>query len=299
MVKEEEMIKRSIGEKIFGVFNTILLLLLCFVFIVPVWHVAMSSLSEPGKIAAHSGLVLRPLGKATLGGYRLVLENSAILRSYLNTLIYVAGATSFALVMTIIAAYVLSRRKLYWQGLMAMIITFTMIFSGGLIPGYMLVRNLHLLDTRLALMIPFVVSAYNIIIMRTSFAQIPEELFDAARIDGAGYVKILTSVVLPVSKAIIAVITLFYAIHFWNSWFPASIYLTDRKLYPLQLTLREVVLLSSENAIVAETDGQDIMLFRPLVKYATIMVSTLPMLAVYPFAQKYFVTGVMIGAVKG
>ncbi|MCR5585633.1 MAG: carbohydrate ABC transporter permease [Lachnospiraceae bacterium] len=293
------MIKRSKGEKIFAVFNTILLTGLCVIFILPVWHVAMASISDPGKISAHSGLVFWPVGKATLGGYQLVMQNSAILRSYLNSLIYVVGATAFALVLTILAAYVLSRKDLYWQGLMAGIVAFTMIFSGGLIPGYMLVKNLHMLDTRLALIIPFVVSAYNIIIMRTSFAQIPEELFEAARIDGAGYVKILLTVVLPVSKAIIAVIVLFYAIHFWNSWFSASIYLTDRTLFPLQLTLREVVLLASENAVVVETDGEDIMLFRPLIKYATIMVSTIPMLIIYPFAQKYFVTGVMIGAIKG
>jgi putative aldouronate transport system permease protein len=299
VVKEGDMIKRSRGEKIFGVFNFILLSLLCIIFILPVWHVAMASISDPGKISAHSGLILLPVGKPTLGGYKLVMQNSAIVRSYLNTLIYVTGATSFSLVMTTIAAYVLSRKNLYWQGLMAGIIAFTMIFSGGLIPGYMLVKNLHMLDTRWAMIVPFVVSAYNIIIMRTSFAQIPEELFDAARIDGAGYLKILITVVIPVSKAIIAVITLFYAIHFWNSWFSASIYLTDRTLYPLQLTLREVVLLASDNAIVVDTDGQDIMIFRPLIKYATIMVSTLPMLAVYPFAQRYFVTGVMIGAVKG
>ncbi len=293
------MIKRSKSEKIFAVFNTILLVGLCIIFILPVWHVAMASISEPGKVSAHSGLVLWPLGEATLGGYKLVMQNASILKSYLNTIIYVVGATSFALVLTILAAYVLSRRNLYWQGLMAGIVAFTMIFSGGLIPGYMLVRNLHFLDTRWAMIIPFVVSAYNIIIMRTSFAQIPEELFEAARIDGAGYVKILFNIVLPVSKAIIAVIILFYAIHFWNSWFSASIYLTDRNLFPLQLTLREVVLLSSENAVVVETDGEDIMLFRPLIKYATIMVSTIPMLIIYPFAQRYFVTGVMIGAIKG
>ncbi len=299
MVKEAGMIKRSKSEKIFAVFNTILLVGLCIIFILPVWHVAMASISEPGKVSAHSGLVLWPLGEATLGGYKLVMQNASILKSYLNTIIYVVGATSFALVLTILAAYVLSRRNLYWQGLMAGIVAFTMIFSGGLIPGYMLVRNLHFLDTRWAMIIPFVVSAYNIIIMRTSFAQIPEELFEAARIDGAGYVKILFNIVLPVSKAIIAVIILFYAIHFWNSWFSASIYLTDRNLFPLQLTLREVVLLSSENAVVVETDGEDIMLFRPLIKYATIMVSTIPMLIIYPFAQRYFVTGVMIGAIKG
>ena len=135
--------------------------------------------------------------------------------------------------------------------------------------------------------------------MRTSFSQIPDELYEAARIDGAGNFRILWQIVVPVSKAIIAVIVLFYAIQQWNAWFNASIYLTKRELFPLQLTLREIVLLSSENSIVAEADGQDVEIYRPLIKYATIMVSVIPMMVIYPFVQKYFVTGVMIGSVKG
>ncbi len=136
-------------------------------------------------------------------------------------------------------------------------------------------------------------------IMRTSFQQIPEELFDAAKIDGAGYAKILWDIVLPISKAILAVIILFYVIANWNAWFNASLYLTDRNLYPLQLTLREIVLLSTNNSVVADADGADVMIFRPLIKYATIMISIIPMLIIYPFIQKYFVSGVMIGSVKG
>lgn len=176
---------------------------------------------------------------------------------------------------------------------------FTMIFNGGLIPTYILVRNLGMLDTRWAIILPGCVTAYNIIIMRTSFSQIPDELYEAARIDGAGNFRILWQIVVPVSKAIIAVIVLFYAIQQWNAWFNASIYLTKRELFPLQLTLREIVLLSSENSIVAEADGQDVEIYRPLIKYATIMVSVIPMMVIYPFIQKYFVTGVMIGSVKG
>ena len=156
------------------------------------------------------------------------------------------------------------------------------------------------MDTRWALIIPGALSAYNIIIMRTSFAGIPEEMLDAARIDGASEIKILTRIILPVSKSIIAVIVLFYAVQHWNSWFNAALYLPKaRNLYPLQLTLREIVLQSTENSIIADVDGQDVMIFRPLIKYATIMISTIPMMILYPFVQKYFVTGVMIGSVKG
>lgn len=174
-----------------------------------------------------------------------------------------------------------------------------MMFSGGLVPTFMVVRNLGMLNTAWAVILPSALSAYNIIIMRTSFAGIPEELLDAARIDGAGHFRILTQIILPVSQSIIMVIVLFYGVQHWNEWFNASIYLTDRKLYPLQLTLREIVLLSSENSIVADADGQDVMIYRPLIKYATIMVSIIPMMLLYPFVQRYFVAGVMIGAVKG
>lgn len=293
------MLQRTKGQKIFAVFNTIGLILLSIIFILPIWHVAMGSISDPLKVSANTGLILRPLGNATLGGYKLVLQNNLIFSSYGNTLIYVVAATAFGLVLNILAAYVMSRKNLMFKGVIVVIVTFTMIFNGGLIPTYMVVRNLNLLDTRWALIIPGAVSAYNIILMRTSFAEIPEEMLEAARIDGAGNFRILWQIIVPVSKAIIAVIVLFYAIQHWNSWFNASIYLTRRELFPLQLTLREIVLLASENNIVAEADGQDVEIYRPLIKYATIMVSVIPMMIIYPFVQKYFVTGVMIGSVKG
>ena len=295
------MLQRTKGQKVFAVFNTIGLILLSIIFILPVWHVAMGSISDPLKIAASSGLVLTPLGKPTLGGYRLVLQNNSIWISYMNTIIYVVASTTLGLILNILAAFVLSRKQLYFKSIIAFVVLFTMIFNGGLIPTFMVVRDLGMLDTRWALIIPGCLTAYNIILMRTSFAQIPEELYEAARIDGAGNFRILWQMVIPVSKAIIAVIVLFYAIQVWNAWFNASIYLphADRNLYPLQLTLREIVLLSSENSIVADADGQDVEIYRPLIKYATIMVSVIPMMVIYPFVQKYFVTGVMIGSVKG
>lgn len=203
------MQKRTLGEKVFAFFNTIGLLLLSFIFIVPVWHVLMGSISDPYKIAAYSGLVMWPLGEATLGGYQLVLQNNLILTSYMNTIVYVVLATAFGTAVTILAAYVLSRKDLYFKAPIAFLITFTMIFNGGLIPTYMLVRNLGWLNRRISLIIPMSVTAYNIIIMRTSFAAIPESLPEAALIDGAGHPRILMQVILPVSKAILAVIVLF------------------------------------------------------------------------------------------
>ena len=294
------MLKRTKGEKIFAVFNTIILLLLSVIFILPIWHVLMGSISDPLKISAFSGLILRPLGEITLGGYSLVFSNSSIVRAYGYTILYVVVSTGIGLVLNILAAYVMSRKNLYWGPLFSIIVLFTMMFNGGLVPTFMIVRNLGMLNTIWAVILPSALNAYNIIIMRTSFAGIPEELLEAARIDGAGHFRILLQIILPVSQAIIMVIVLFYGVMHWNEWFNAAIYLPKaHPKYPLQLVLREIVLQSSENSIVADADGQDVMIYRPLIKYATIMVSIIPMMILYPFVQRYFVSGVMIGAVKG
>ena len=293
------MLKRTTGEKVFAVFNYTGMVLLSLIFLIPVWHVLMGSLSDPLQISAHSGIILYPLGETTLGGYGLVMQNNSIVRSYGNTLLIVVSATALGTFLTILASYVMSVRGLYWKKPINFLVTFTMIFNGGLIPTYMVVRNLNMLDTYWCLIIPGCCVAYNIIIMRTSFSQIPDALSEAATIDGAGHFRILFQIILPVSKAVIAVIVLFYAIQQWNAWFNASIYLQNRDLYPLQLTLREIVLQSSENSIVANADGETVDIYRPLIKYCSIMVSIIPMMIVYPFVQKYFVTGVMIGSVKG
>lgn len=293
------MNKRTRGEKIFAVFNTIFLIILCIIFLLPVWHVAMGSISDPLKVAAHSGLFLTPLGDITLGGYKLVMQNSNILKSYINTMIYVVSSTFIGLVLNILAAYVMSRKNLVFGKFFSKFVVFTMIFNGGLVPTFIVINKLGLYNTRWAVILPGALTAFNIILMRTSFMEIPAEMVEAATIDGADDWKILTRIVLPVSKAILAVIILFYAVQHWNEWFNASIYLQDRSLWPLQLMLREIVLQSTENSIVADTSGEDVNIYRPLIKYATIMISIIPMMIVYPFVQKYFVTGVMIGAVKG
>ncbi len=294
------MLKRTRGEKIFAVFNTFGLLLLSVIFVLPIWHVLMGSISDPLKISAHSGLILAPIGQMTMGGYRLVFNNASIVRAYGYTIMYVALSTGIGLVLNILAAYVMSRKNLYWGKLFSFIVLFTMMFNGGLVPTFIQIRNLKMLNTIWAVILPSALSAYNIIIMRTSFAGIPEEMLEAACIDGAGHTRILLQIVLPVSKAIIMVIVLFYGVLHWNEWFNAAIYLPQaRSKFPLQLVLREIVLLSSENSIVADADGQDVMIYRPLIKYATIMVSVIPMMALYPFVQRYFVSGVMIGSVKG
>ena len=293
------MNKRTKGEKIFSIFNTIILSLLCVIFLLPIWHVAMGSISDPLQVAAHSGLFLKPLGTPTLGGYKLVMQNSNILRSYGNTILYVVVSTFIGLVLNILAAYIMSRKNLMFGKAFSKMVVFTMIFNGGLVPTFIVMNKLGLYNTRWAVILPGALTAFNIIIMRTSFMDIPEEMIESARIDGADDAKILTRIILPVSKEIVAVIVLFYAVQHWNEWFNASIYLQDRSLWPLQRVLREIVLQSTENSIVADASGEDVMIYRPLIKYATIMISIIPMMILYPFVQKYFVTGVMVGSVKG
>lgn len=293
------MTKRTTGEKVFAVFNTIGLIMLVIVFVAPILHVLSGSISDPLMLNAHRGLIIWPLGEPTLGGYRLVLGNQAIGMAYMNTIIYVTAATALGTGLTILAAYALSRKDLYFRSPIALMITFTMIFSGGLIPTFMVVRDLGLLDTRWALIIPNAMSVFLILIMRTSFAAIPESLSEAALMDGAGHLRILGQIILPVSKSIIAVVVLFYGVQHWNSWFTASIYLRDRALFPLALLIREIVIMNQDVAIQAGQEAADVEMYRFLIQYSTIMIAIIPMMLIYPFLQKYFVKGVMIGSVKG
>ncbi len=289
------MVKRTQGEKIFAVFNTLILLAIGLACVIPIWHCICCSISDPLELSAHRGLVFHPLGAPTLKGYEQCFRNKDLIRGYGNTIIYLITGTAFGLTLTVLAGYGLSR-KLMWSRPIALFITFTMMFNGGIIPTYMVVRNLGMLDTRLAI-IPTAVSVFNIMVTRTSFAAIPEGMLEAARIDGAGHFRILWSVVLPVSKSILAVVTLFYAIQIWNSWFHTAIYVTDRSLYPLQIILREIVL---QNSASSETgDPNEVNVIQVLIKYCVIMMSIIPMMVLYPFIQKYFVSGVMIGSIKG
>ena len=231
-------------------------------------------------------------------GYTKSLQNESLLRGYVNTILYVILGTGFGVLMSIFAGYGLSRHLLF-GGAIALFLTFTMMFNGGIIPTYMVIRSLGMLDTRAAIVLPTALSVFNIMITRTSFKSIPEGLMDAARIDGAGHIRILVSIVIPVSKAIIAVITLFSAVQIWNSWFHTAIYVRKRELYPLQIVLREIVLQNSTQASDAGEAANEMNLLHAIIRYCVIMLSIIPMLFLYPFIQKYFVTGVMIGSIKG
>lgn len=290
-------IKMSAGESAFSVFNYILLGLIAFICLYPMLYVVFASFSNSNLLTQHSGLLLWPEG-FSLDAYKMVFSNPMIVRGYMNTLFVLTISLVLQITMTSLGAYVLSRRSLMFRKPLMMIVTFTMFFSGGMIPTYLNFKSLHLTNTLWGLIIPWMISAYNMIILRTSFESIPESLIEAARIDGASHLKVLFSIVLPLSKAIIAVMILYYGVSTWNGWFWASTILRDREMYPLQVVLREILLQNSTANMTGGTGAGDVESVAATVKYATIMVATVPILCIYPFLQKYFTSGVMIGAVK-
>ncbi len=295
------MKRRSLLERrtIFDYVNYLLLLLITFLCIVPVLHTLMASFSAPAELAQHEGLIWRPLG-FTLEGYKLVLKNKAIAYGYMNTLFYVVAATSLNILMTSLGAYVCSRRHALLSRPITFLITFTMFFGGGLIPFYLTVNSLGLTDTRWSQILPVAISAWNLIIMRTSMSEIPQSLEESAQIDGANEFIILFRIVMPLIKPVLAVMVLFYAVGHWNSWFNAMVFLRNRDLYPLQLILREILLQNDTTQIMQLADmNNEGDVFKILVKYCTTVVATAPILCIYPFLQKYFVKGVMIGSIKG
>ncbi|TBL70540.1 carbohydrate ABC transporter permease [Paenibacillus thalictri] len=269
----------------------------------PLIYVVSASLSEP-KLITLGEVYLLPKG-FTLDGYRKIFEYDPIWTGYRNTLFYTIVGTSLNVALTLTCAYALSRRDLIGRNLFTFLFTFTLFFSGGLLPTYLVVKKLQLVNTVWALLLPNAVSMWNVIIARTYFqSTIPNELKEAAFIDGCSNFKLFVRIVLPLSKPIIAVLILFYAVGHWNSFFSALIYLSDLKLYPLQLILRNVLIMDQ----MVDLMGLDAEAMQELVKrmelkeamkFGIIVVSSLPVLVLYPFLQKYFVKGVMIGAIKG
>ncbi|WP_019533187.1 carbohydrate ABC transporter permease [Paenibacillus ginsengihumi] len=291
------MEKPTIGERAFDALNAAFMVALCFLTLYPFLYVAFSSLSDPGLLSQHRGLLWKPYG-LSLDAYRSVFANPNIISGYRNTLFYVTVGTCINLFMTALGAYFLSRRNVFFKNAVMFMIVVTMFFQGGLIPTFLLVSNLGLVDTPWAIIIPGAINTWNLIIMRTSFQAVPVSLEESAKIDGANEWTIMWRIILPLSIPVMAVMLLFYAVGHWNSWFSAMIYLRDRELYPLQLILREILITNSTDSMMTDASGVDKMPIGETIKYATIMVATIPILVLYPFLQKYFVKGVMIGALK-
>lgn len=288
----------SFGERIFDAFNFILLSLMILITLYPIYYVAIASISNPTDLMSHKGMIWLPQG-LSLKAYSMVFDNPMILRGYGNTLFIVIVGLLFNLTLTAFGAYALSRKGLYYRKQLTLFIVFTMFFSGGLIPFYLTVKGLGLTNTVWALIIPQAINTFNLIIMRTTFQAVPDSLEESARIDGANDFIILFRIIIPISMPIIAVMILYYGVSHWNSWFNAMIFLRNRQLYPLQLILREILIQGETAGMVTGAEAGDMVMLAETLKYATIMIATLPILFVYPFLQRYFVKGALVGAIKG
>jgi multiple sugar transport system permease protein/putative aldouronate transport system permease protein len=298
-MKNSLALKPKRQDLLFDTMNTLFLSIALLVTVYPIIFIISSSFSKTSAVMSGS-VWLFPVG-FTLDGYRAVFTNDMILTGYANTVFYTAAATLLNIAMTIAAAYPLSRKDFRARNPIMLAFTFTMFFSGGMIPTYMLINSLGWINHRIVMIVPVAMTVYNVIITRTFFqSTIPDELLEAARIDGCSDIRFLLSVVIPISKAIIAVIALFYAVSHWNSFFNAFMYLNDKNLYPLQLVLRQILLANDISSGMTNLDAQAAKEgLSELLKYALIVVASVPVLCMYPFIQKYFVKGVMIGSVKG
>ncbi len=295
--------KRKISEtradRVFDVMNYVILTICLLLVAYPLYFVVIASISDPVDVNAGK-VILYPV-KVTMDGYRRILEYDSFFSGYRNTLLYTGLGTLVNMLITVPAAYALSRKDLVGRNFFMMLITFTMIFSGGLMPTFLLVRGLNLLDTIWAMVLPVAVSSWNLIVARTFFQQtIPDDLLEAAQLDGATNVQFFMKVVLPLSKSILAVLVLFYAVSHWNRYQEALFYLRTDSKRPLQLVLRSILFENSMNDMVDDAANLAAqMRLGELIKYGVIIASSLPLLILYPFLQRYFIQGVMIGAVKG
>jgi len=291
-------IKRSRSDRIFDMVNITICCIIFFLVAYPLVYIISASFSDP--LAVLQGrMVLWPIDPR-VSAYFDVFKHQDVMTGYKNSLILVVLGTTTNMILTFFGAYILSRKDFFGRTFLTMMFAFTMFFSGGMIPTYLVVKSLGLLNTRWALILPGAISMYNLIVMRTFFQNsIPDSLIESAEVDGASQLYILFHIVVPLSHAIIAVIALFYGVGHWNQYFQALLYLSNRALYPLQLILREILLLSQVQDLVDTQGFADQLLQGEGIKYALIIVASVPVMVAYPFIQRHFVKGVMLGAIKG
>lgn len=295
MQQKKVMIGRS-GNKLFDICNAAFLVIVGFITLYPMWYILVVSLSSAQYIN---------LGKVSFfprgfnfDAYKIVFANDRIWRSYANTILYTTTGTLINVVMTAMCAYPLSRKDLYGRKFFTVFVTLTMFISGGMIPLYLVVMKLNLLNTMWAIVLPPAISTYNMIVMRTAFESIPISLTESAYLDGANDIQILAKIIVPLSKPILATMTLFYAVSHWNSFFPAMLYLNEQSKYPVQVLMRDIVIAGDMTSDTGDVSN-NINILATNYKYAVIIISVIPILVVYPILQKHFTKGVMIGAVKG
>lgn len=293
--------RRKPADYLFGSFNALLLALLCITMLYPLYYVLMASLSDGNELIKHTGLLWKPLGFST-AAYRMVFKNPMVLRGFLNSVYLLLAGTAVNLLMTSFAAYVLSRKNVYWAKHLMVIAVMTMMFERGLVPFFLQIKSLGLLDSYWSIILGFAISTYNMIIMRTYFLSLPASLEESAKMDGANDFLILFRIILPVAMPVVATMILFYGVSRWNGYFYVMIFLRERVKYPLSLILREILLANAaESMMDSSSVGSlgDTERISDTIKFATTVVATVPILFVYHFLQKHFVKGAMIGSVKG
>lgn len=289
-------------EKAFNVFNIVLMLFLIVVTAYPFLYVVFASFSDPTLLSRVRGPLLGPMG-LSLRGYEAVSKMPRFWQAYGNTLFYLVAGSAISLALTILGAYVLSIKGFLLRKPFMVLIILTMYFSGGMIPTFLVIKQMGIIDSVWAILVPNCVSVYYLIVMRTAFEELPTSLHESAAIDGANHFVIMFRIILPLSKASLATITLFYAVGRWGDWYNAMVYLPNRgDLFPMQMFLRQLLLVEESIDMVGGSftnEGSDFYLMKQVIRYAAVVLSTIPVLVVYPFLQKYFIKGLMIGAVKG
>ena len=292
--------KGSRSDVLFWILKNLFLFFWFIIVLYPLIYILSCSLSNPQSVIAGK-VWLFPI-KPTIDGYKAVLGDSQIVSGFKNSFIYMFAGTALNLVMTMLAAYPLARNELKGKGLITTFFVFTMLFNGGLVPTYLIVKSMGLIDKRAAMIIPVAISVYNVVIMRTYLqSNIPQEIYEAAALDGCGDIRALVKIVVPLSGPILAVMALYYGVGHWNRYFNALIYLNSQKLFPLQIVLRNILIkntITSELAAGYWDDSAQQSLI-DIIKYSVIVVSCIPVLCIYPVVEKYFKKGVMIGALKG
>ena len=299
MEKRKNKILKSKWDILFETIVGVILILLGLIVLLPLLHVLFASVSDPSFVRNNESIILYPHG-ITFKGYALVFENSVLIRSIVNTLTYVFCGVTLNMVVTVVAAYVLSFKGPILNNVFMKLITITMFFSGGIIPLFQLLDEMHLLDTVAAVLLPGAMNAWNMIILRTAFRQVPKDLMDAAQLDGASYLRMLAVIVIPVSVPTLAIIFMYYVSGHWNEWFSYMAFISDSSKYPLQLVLRELLVINDTSSIMpGDPDLVTGMESKTLVQYCAAVISVIPMLAFFPFVQRYFTSGVLIGSLKG
>lgn len=293
-------IKESKSRIAFEIFNTVFMIFMVIITLYPLLYVLFASFSDSAALTRlGGGILLRPLNFTT-DAYVKAFKNPSIVSGYMNTLFILVFGVIISLALSSVGAYFLSRKDVFFLKPITILIMFTMWFSGGLIPFYLIVKEANLTGSLWSLIIPTAINTYNMIILRTAFASVPTSLEESAFIDGAGHFTILFKIMIPLSKASLAVIALYYGVGYWNGWFNASIFLQgSAEKWPLQLVLRQILIANDTASMTQGVADGDKEMIGESIKYAVIVIATLPILCVYPFIQKYFVKGVMIGAVKG